>query len=221
MGENGTPHLQGFLHFENQIAITTLKIWNPRIHWEPARSIYNSVKYCSDPAKRAPNGRIWHDGYRLPTAIPLSTITEETLRPWQLELYTELKTVPNDRTIRWFYDEYGSAGKTAMARFLITTLRQVAFLSGGRFQDISYQIVKMKEDPKIILINLPRTTEGHVSYAGIESMKDGLIQSGKYEGGIRIYNPPHVVVFANFLPNLGALSLDRWKITYLGGNNNQ
>lgn len=73
----------------------------------------------------------------------------------------------------------------------------------------------MKTDPKIVIINLPRTTEGHVSYASIESLKDGLIQSGKYEGGFRMYKPPHVIIFANFLPTLEALSLDRWSITYL------
>ena len=61
--ETATPHLQGYLHFKNQRTLSGLRQWNPRIHWESARSISASIRYCSDPAKRT--GRLWVKGYNV------------------------------------------------------------------------------------------------------------------------------------------------------------
>lgn len=127
----------------------------------------------------------------------------------------ELRADPDERTITWYHDAIGGSGKTALAKHIMATLPCSQFFSGGKFADMAYQIIKAKKDPKVIVINLPRTADGRVSYSAIESMKDGILQSGKYEGGFRIFAPPHVVVFANFLPTMEALSLDRWEIRYL------
>ena len=57
-----------------------------------------------------------------------------------------------------------------------------------------------------------------MSYSAIESLKDGLLFSGKYEGGVKLFPPPHVVIFANFLPDMTKLSIDRWDIHTLLNN---
>lgn len=215
-GENGTPHIQGFIHYKNAVALSTLKSWNPRIHWEQARSIVNSVKYCSDPTKR--HGQIWTLGFDVPNQPRLHVLDRADLFTWQLELANELDQEPNDRSITWYYDQDGGSGKTSMAKFIVATYQSVLFLSGGSFKDTSYQVIKMKTDPRIVVVNLPRTSEGKVSYSTLESVKDGLIQSGKYEGGFRLYAPPHVIVMSNFLPDMNALSMDRWQIRYLENN---
>jgi len=46
----------------------------------------------------------------------------------------------------------------------------------------------------------------------MEELKDGVLFSGKYESKTKIYDIPHVIVFANFLPKENALSKDRLKI---------
>lgn len=207
-GEEWTPHLQGLIHNRNQVAVTTLKAWNPRIHWEPTRDIKSSIKYCSDPEKRAPLGRMWSFGFTLPNTVQI--IPEDGLYTWQRSLITELQAPPDDRTILWYCDRHGGAGKTALAKYIYKSFPRTLFFSGGKFTDISYQVVKCKFDPSIIVINLPRTSEGKVSYASIEALKDGFIQSGKYEGGTKLFPNPHVVVFANFVPDFAALSQDRW-----------
>lgn len=48
VGESGTPHLQGYVEFPNAIQFETLKMINPKIHWEAARGkTQQNVDYCS------------------------------------------------------------------------------------------------------------------------------------------------------------------------------
>ena len=52
-------------------------------------------------------------------------------------------------------------------------------------------------------------------YTCLESMVDGCFTITKYAGKTIIFNIPHIVVFANFLPILKYMSTDRWKIKKL------
>lgn len=217
-GEEWTPHLQGVIHNKTQVALATLKSWNPRIHWESSRSIYNSVKYCSDPEKRAPQGRIWSSGFNLPSQEEDDTLKPENFYAWQTALHAELQEKPDPRRITWYYDGKGGSGKTAFCKWAVQKFPSTHFFSGGKFTDISYQIIKSTSAPRLVIINLPRTSEGKISYGALEAIKDGLISSGKYEGGFRSFPPPHVVVMANFRPDENALSLDRWDIRSLHMN---
>lgn len=218
VGENGTPHIQGFIHWKNPVAVSTIKAWNPRIHWEQVRSVVNSVAYCTDPAKRKPGGRCWTLGYRPPSAPKVTCLELDSMYTWQRALAAEIETPPHPRHIIWYYDQRGGSGKTELAKYILTTYPHSLFLSGGAFKDISFQIVKAKVDPGVVIVNLPRTSDGKVSYASLEAAKDGLVQTGKYEGGHRLFPQPHVIVFANFLPDVNALSQDRWQIRYLDNN---
>lgn len=217
MGENGTPHLQGFLHYPAQVALTTIKAWNPRLHLEATRSVTQSVAYCSDTAKR--HGRIWTLGYAVRADRPAFVLAAEGLYTWQRNLAADLALPADDRHIIWYQDPIGGSGKTAMARYILATFgAKVLYLSGGKANDILYQVVKRKEDPTIVLFNLTRTQEGKTSYQAIESIKDGLVASGKYEGGFRMFPSPHVIVFANWPPDYNALSRDRWIVRELDNN---
>ncbi|AGI95802.1 replication-associated protein [Starling circovirus] len=47
-GEQGTPHLQGFIHLKKKVRLTSLKKVLQRAHWEKARgSDEDNEKYCS------------------------------------------------------------------------------------------------------------------------------------------------------------------------------
>lgn len=47
MGEEGTPHFQGFVYFKHQIAITSVIRLLPGCHIEIARDIPKAIEYCS------------------------------------------------------------------------------------------------------------------------------------------------------------------------------
>lgn len=47
-GENGTPHIQGYMHFPTQRQLKSMKKINERAHWEVCRgSIKSNIDYCS------------------------------------------------------------------------------------------------------------------------------------------------------------------------------
>lgn len=214
-GEGGTRHLQGYVHFRNQVAFSTIRQWNTRAHWERARSVANAVAYCSDPAKRT--GRIWTTGFNVDTR-DMRIVLEPNLYEWQRELLQELRGEAHMRKIIWYCDVEGGTGKTAFARFLVKNMPHTMFVTTGSSKDIAYQIIKSSWSPHQVIFNLPRTAEGGMAYGALESLKDGIIFSGKYEGGAKLFPPPHVVVMANFLPDMNKLSQDRWDIRTLLNN---
>lgn len=67
-----------------------------------------------------------------------------------------------------------------------------------------------KKPPDIIIYDYTRTQESFISYQSIEEVKNGIFFSGKYEGKMIIYDSPWVIVFANYPPELQAMSSDRW-----------
>lgn len=211
----GTPHLQGVFAARNQVSFSTARQWNLRLHLEATRDIHKSVQYCSDANKRT--GRIWSAGFTVPSA-DLQLLEQDTFYPWQVSLTAHLETVPDKRSVRWYYDPAGGAGKTEFCRFYIAKHATTLYFTGGTSRDISYQVMRARLPPRVILINFTRQQEGKISYSAIESIKDGLINTTKYEGGTRLFPHPHIVIFSNWLPDLGQLTQDRWHIYAISGN---
>lgn len=51
-GENGTEHVQFFLHFTKQKRLTWLKGHDPRAHFEPVKKDNGAAEYCNKEATR-------------------------------------------------------------------------------------------------------------------------------------------------------------------------
>ncbi len=62
----GTPHLQGTLKWNRKQKFTACRQLYKMDHWEKYKDPKESIKYCSDPAKRAPNGKVFSKGIRIP-----------------------------------------------------------------------------------------------------------------------------------------------------------
>lgn len=210
--KSGRPHIQGVLWWPNDRTGASIKQnIDKTMHWGRTKSVLDSVKYCTDPAKRAPLGRLWLHGWEDPHG---DWDIIKDLEPWQQEIIAIIDGPYNPRIINWIVDEEGGKGKSDLVRYLLFHRpKDICFFTGGSKEDIGYQVMNFKGDPTACIFDIPRDREGKISYAALEMLKNGLVQSGKYEGGYRMFRrKPHVIVMANWRPNMSKMSEDRWNI---------
>ncbi len=212
-GEEGTPHLQGYLAFKSKQRLSALKKINPKIHWEPCRDIKASIAYCSKSETRT--GKIYAN---IPYPKPLKCLKYEQLYDWQKNIVDIAKTEPDDRTIHWVWEEEGNRGKSQLIRYLV--IKHNALILSNKASDMKYGCIKYAEKnhsgPEIICINIPRSVDTqYLSYQGIEDIKDATFFSPKYESDMFVMNPPHIFIFSNEYPETEKLSSDRWKVISL------
>lgn len=130
------------------------------------------------------------------------------LRPWQSKLDSIVKDpCTDDRTIHWYCDEEGGAGKSTMTKYLICKYNAQQ-LSGG-FKDIAYEWDRRP----IAIFDLPKNFDKSLfPYGAMEALKNGFISSSKYESCTKFFPVPHVIVFSNEMPNEGKFSNGRVRI---------
>lgn len=212
-GMNGTPHLQGIFNFKHPKVFEYAKNLHTKMHIEKCRNLKCSINYCSKGETRT--GLIYHKGFNINTR-QVEVIKTSELYNWQINLKNELYQEPNKRKIIWYCDEIGNSGKSEFTKYIYYNFNHVFIFENGKKNDITFRLLKSKETPNICILDLSRSNEGFISYDCIESLKNGRLISGKYEGGFKYIPTPHVIVFANFEPNEEKLSKDRWDIRYLG-----
>jgi len=212
--ETDKIHIQGCLEGSNRLRWSEFKL-DKSIHWEQCKGTWaENFQYCSKEETRA--GKQWFKGC-LPTQ-QVRVLADSQLRNWQIALLDVMATVADDRTIHWIWSQRGGVGKSSFAKYCAVKVPGT-MVANGKAADILNQVVMYKESfgnfPTTIIMNLPRCTEGHVSYTALEQLKDGLAMSSKYEGGQIIMNPAHVFVFANQEPEWRKMSDDRFKVVCL------
>lgn len=146
--------------------------------------------------------------------IANAAATELELLPqpheWQQKVLELVKTKPDDRKVYWFCDHEGGKGKSALGRHL-RDYHKAFYTNGGKSMDITYSY----NYERIVIMDYVRDSEEYVNYGVMEMFKNGLVTSNKYESTTRRCNPPHILVFANFMPNTSKMSADRWVIEVL------
>lgn len=211
VGETGTPHLQGIVTFHKKCR--PLEIFkSTQFNWSKTKKEQAAYNYVTKDYLKHLTDLIWTRGYEIPYRVNID------LYDWQKEIIEFLKEKPNDRTIRWVWEPTGCSGKTTFAKYIFQTFEDVVVLS-GKGSDMKHGVMNFLEKnnrhPKIVLIDMPRSSLDFISYTGIEEVKDMFFYSGKYEGGMVCGASPHVVCFANKAPPLNKLSKDRWEIIHL------
>lgn len=204
IGENHTPHLQGFISLHVKARPISLYS-NKRIHFEKAKGTdLDQVVYIEKE-----NKAFLKIGY--PRDIDL--IVPDY--PWEQEILKIIRTAPDDRTIYWYWSKEGNMGKTSFCKYL--TVKHGAIALSGKPADMRNGVIDYKnrngDTPELVLIPIPRSfNTDYLNYEGIENIKDMYFYSGKYEGG-QVCGPcPHLFVFANEPPNEEKMSEDRWII---------
>lgn len=138
-------------------------------------------------------------------------IEDHPLRPWQEEIATLCDTKPHERQIYWVVDFMGGKGKNWLCRWLQIHKKSVKYLTNAKTADVAHAW----QGERIVLFNFVRDTVDRINYAAIESIKDGMIFSPKYDSVTKIHNIPHVFCFSNFEPDRSKFSADRWHVVYI------
>lgn len=135
------------------------------------------------------------------------------LSQWMGELVDILDGPSDGRTVRWYCDRDGGAGKTEFTAWM------------ERRGAISFELQKhdrmrhQYNGEKVVIFDFCRDTTADpdtnkIPYNVIESFANGVSQK-MYGLKTRRFERPHVVVFANEMPDQTKMSWDRWKITEL------
>ena len=205
VGESGTPHLQGYFEFKKKGRPLGIFGIN-RIHFEKSKgNAESNDKYCGK------DGDIL---LRIGFPRPIEII--ENLYPWQKKIEELVLGPVDNRKIYWFWESKGNIGKSAFVKYMIVK-HQILYCSGGKYTDIMNLVFNQNMDEcSCVMFDIPRANRGAISYASLESIKNGMVCNTKYETGVKVFNSPHIVIFANFPPeDEDLLSADRWVISEL------
>jgi len=163
----------------------------------------DNITYCSKEGKFKTNFKI---------KKPLKKLAcEDNMYPWQKNIIKIIESEPDDRTIHWYWEPNGCSGKTTFSKYLTRKFDAVPL--EGKKNDILYCAAEFESD--IYIYDIERSLEEFVSYGAIEKIKNGYYMCAKYESKPIDRNPPHVIIFANFPPDIEKLSKDRWNIVLI------
>lgn len=208
----GRQHIQGSIWCKTKHRDTEFKSLKGG-HFETLKDVDDVSNYC--------NKDETHDGvYRVCWGFPDPKYIEEipSLYDWEVAIVQLLTTKPDKRSIYWYWEPDGCKGKTTWQKYIFTHYEDVVVLS-GKNADMKNGIVNYYNTnsrlPKIVLINIPRSSKEYVSYTGLEEIKDMFFFSGKYEGGMVCGESPHLLVFSNDEPEYALMSSDRFIVTHI------
>lgn len=203
IGENGNKHLQGNIWLLKKMRWSEFKL-SPKIHWEKTRNEEAAEKYCQKDATRS--GRV----FVYPK--PIKVIDVKDMYDYQKDILNIVEKDPDDRLVYWFYESTGNKGKSSICKYLISKMNAL-FIDEGKKADLINLVFNNNMDRcRIIVIDIPRANGNKCSYKTIEAIKNGMICNTKYETGTKLFNPPHILIFSNYPPEIDELSKDRWQI---------
>ncbi len=225
IGEEGTPHLQGAVRFKTKQRFTAVvKLFPGKgVHWEKQVKKWDfNVEYCRKDLETHGDWSLIHGN--IPEASKYKPREKRCMereyanvvwRPWQQNVIDIIRGEVHPRKVHWFWEPTGDSGKSFLTKWLCMNFRCI--IGGGKQADVFHQVAKAYEesedaDPELILLDIPRTSQKYCSYAAIEALKNGLVNSGKYEGGVYAFCIPHVIVFSNEEPAYETMSQDRWAV---------
>lgn len=142
--------------------------------------------------------------------LPEPPLPGHSLNEWQEKLNQLLIQEPDERTIIFVVDPKGNKGKTWFAKYYCSLHPENSqILEFGKKPDMAYAL-----EPHIrhLFMNCSRQQVEFLNYSFLESVKDGMVFSSKYESQLKKLGNCHVVVLMNMQPDMHALSEDRYHI---------
>jgi len=141
--------------------------------------------------------------------IPDPDIESHPLNDWQAALNDTLKKPANDRDIIFVVDRKGKRGKSWFAKYYVSLHSDAIILRPTKHADMAYALPHVL---RVLFLDCTRKQVEYMPYNFMEECKDGYVFSNKYESCVKKYPPMHVVVLMNQMPDMDALSEDRYDI---------
>jgi len=213
VGESGTPHIQGYVEAPERIRPMGFFDLCKEIHWEGAKGTRKQNRiYCFKERSADMQTNI-----QIPYENPVITPKPG----WQMCLAAKLAIRADNRTIMWYWSMEGGCGKSTMTRWILDQEDLCAIMASGKACDMKQAIVSeiaAEREVRVCIMDVPRSSHKYISYTGLEELKNGTFYSSKYEGGQVKMPYPHVLVFANYPPDMENvdLSVDRLDVVYVG-----
>jgi len=143
---------------------------------------------------------------------PLPPIPNHPLRDWQQQLLDKLSEEADSRTVIFVVDKKGNTGKSYLCAYLERERDGVQIMKCGKRDDMAFEL---DDNPKIVVIDVARSSSDFLHYTFLEDLKDGRVFSPKYESHQKRFDAPHVVVMMNVDPDMTRLSEDRYDIMFV------
>lgn len=208
-------HIQCAVRFENAVGGKFVQKCFPGSHHEICRSWAHSKIYCSKEQTRV--GEPFSNIKEVRKPIdPLSTVTPYDWQQKILTLVEHVATEAEARTVHWFWEPSGGAGKTSLARSLCLRYPGEIIYTNGCGKDVLFAVagaITEGHDVRAVVYGVNRGAT--VDYGVLESLGDQIFFSAKYESKMILFAPLHVIVFANEPPIQGRLSSGRIEVTRL------
>ncbi len=182
------------------------------IHAMPVHDFNAAMKYTGKADHTLEYGPYTSD----PTYLGLDLRVLDMPYPWQGELIEAIKQSPDDRTIIWIRG-HGNDGKSKLLKKIVHTGDgDTQVLGVGDAAQLASAVCSEKPY-RVYLLDIPRVgmEKKHQLglFATIEAVKNGMVASHMYGKHKRLmFEPPHVIVFSNDLPDTSLLTQDRWRI---------
>lgn len=219
VGSSGTPHLQGFLKFKNGKTMSAIKkILGDRIHLEIMRGRLDQNKTYCDKEDGDQYGNFPQEMLDKPEVFREAEqviASYDMLYDWQKKVVDVCKVYcdARDRTVHWYWSRAGNLGKSELINYIVDNHKGIEV--GGRKRDglmIFYERWKARINTNVIMFDLERSKDNHVSYDMIECLKNCRAVSTKFECGMFRFAAVHVFVFANAPPDMSMLSDHKWDV---------
>lgn len=216
----------GFVHYQGRISLGTKQrlpqakasLGFESIHLSPtSNENRDNTFYVMKDDTRVEGP--WKDTDKQPLYIQKRFRGEIVLKPWQEQVKAFVLSQHDDRHIHVIYDIHGNQGKSFMAGYLEAHCNSyIIDYNGDDPKDIMRQGYDGK-DSTTFIIDLPRTLirafpplKIYQLYMSIEKLKDGRVREDRNVNRKERIEPPFILIFTNYIPDVSVLSYDRWKV---------
>lgn len=204
VGEEGTPHLQGFCEFKIKCRPMSHGL-TERIHWESCKGTKKqNIDYCSK------DGNIL---FSIGLPKPLVLLNSNDMYPYQRMLLEYADADIDDRNILWVYGDKG-IGKTQALKVLCNPdgPYKASILPTSKKHALAQ--IQRCELCETFVFNLTADESQYQTnslFSIIESLKDGLFSTafGTDNNSMCVRNSSRVIVVANKPPDGRKTEIDR------------